>query len=348
MIDAGVMHVRYGSDAMNRTQLLLVILLALSLIKTPRARCEEFFVGSWNLENLFDTEDDPDVKLDEDYTPDSPKHWTPERLEIKLKNQASAISKMKDGHGPDVLGMCEVENRKVVEMLVEKLKPLGRKYEIVHKDSPSDRGIDCALIFDSSVFTLADSKFHYVEAEHTRDILEAKLRRNGKDLFVFMDHWPSRRNDEWQRLAAADVLRKRVDEVLAADPKADIIMLGDFNDESDNISIRDHLRAAATQEKLPPAALFDTTAYIRAAGKGTFVYKNKWDLLDHVIISPGLLDSSGYHWKPGSSQRLELSELFYQPHYPDAVARPSASYTENDFHKNGYSDHLPVGCVIEQ
>lgn len=333
---------------MNRTLLPAMILLALCLVRTPAARAVELYVGSWNLENLFDTDDDLKVELDEDYTPDAAKHWTPERLEIKLKNLASVISKMNDGHGPDVLGMCEIENRKVVEMLVEKLKPLGRKYEIVHKDSPSDRGIDCALIYDSAVFTLADSKFHYVEAEKTRDILEAKLRRNGNDLYVFMDHWPSRHNDEWQRVAAADVLRKRVDEILSADAKADIVMLGDFNDESDNISIRDHLRAAATQENLPAGAVFDTTAAIRAAGNGTFVYKNKWDMLDHIIISPGLLDHAGYHWKPGSSQRIEFPEVFYQPPYSDAIKRPSASYSSNDFHKNGYSDHLAVGCVIAQ
>src|SRR5437667_7432508 len=117
---------------MNRLLLAALLLLIVGLFPIRPARSDEFFVGSWNCENLFDTEDDPKVEGDEEYTPDSPKHWTKERLNIKLNNLSSIIRKMNEGRGPDVLGVCEIENRKVVEMLVEKLKPLGRKYDIVH------------------------------------------------------------------------------------------------------------------------------------------------------------------------------------------------------------------------
>jgi endonuclease/exonuclease/phosphatase family metal-dependent hydrolase len=333
---------------MSRTAIVVLALLALASFGPCPVCADEFVIASWNLENLFDTADDPKVALDEDFTPQSQKRWTGERLDIKLNNLSGVIRKMKDGRGPDVLGLCEVENRKVTEMLIEKLQPLGRKYEIIHKDSPSERGIDCAIVFDRAVFSLADSEFHHVDAGKTRDIVEAKLRRNDQDLYVFMDHWPSRHHEPPARKKAGDTLRKRIDEILAADANADIVLLGDFNDESTDESIRDHLRAASTAENLPAGTLFDTTAAIRAAGKGTFVYKNKWDLLDHIIISPGLLNQGGFRWKEGSSQRLEYPELFYQPNYPDAINRPSASYTKNDFHKNGVSDHLPLNCVIIQ
>src|SRR5437868_13222838 len=109
----------------------LMVLTSLA-IRTPSARGEDFYIASWNCENLFDTVDDPKVEGDEEFTPQSPKRWTPERLNIKLENLASVIKKMNDKHGPDVLGVCEVENRKVVEMLVDNLKSIGRKYEIVH------------------------------------------------------------------------------------------------------------------------------------------------------------------------------------------------------------------------
>src|SRR6476660_1143147 len=204
---------------MNRLLPAALILLSLCLVHTTDSvQADEFFIGSWNLENLFDTKDDPSVKGDEEYTPESAKHWTKERLDIKLTNLAKIISKMNDGKGPDVLGVCEVENREVVETLVEQLKSLGRKYEIIHKDSPSERGIDCAIIYDSGVFTLDAPQFHHVDAGETRDIVEAKLKRNGSNLYVFMDHWPSKFHDEAFRDKAADVLRKRIDELTAADP----------------------------------------------------------------------------------------------------------------------------------
>lgn len=333
---------------MSRSIFATLLLVSLALLHATSACADDLVIASWNLENLFDTADDPKVEGDEDYTPESPKKWTKERLDIKLTNLASIISKMNDGKGPDVLGVCEIENHKVLELLVEKLQPLGRKYEIVHKDSPSERGIDTAIIFDSTVFSLADSKFHHVDAGKTRDIVEAKLHRKDNDLYVFMDHWPSRHHESPSRNKAGDTARQRIDEILAADPKADIIMLGDFNDESSDESMRDHLRTVTSAENLPAGTMFDTTAPIKAAGKGTFVYNNKWDLLDHILVSPGLLDSAGYHWKDGSSQRLEYPELFYQPKYPDALNRPNTSYTKNVFHKEGYSDHLPLNCVITQ
>jgi endonuclease/exonuclease/phosphatase family metal-dependent hydrolase len=332
----------------SRNLFAILVILIPAIGHTSRVRSDDFYIASWNCENLFDTVDDPKVEGDEEYTPDSPKKWTPERLDIKLKNLAKIIRKMNNDRGPDVLGLCEIENRKVVEMLVEKLKPLGRKYDIVHKDSPSERGIDCAIVFDSAVFSLVDSQFHHVNAGNTRDIVEAKLRRNGANLFVFMDHWPSRHHDESYRNKAADAARKRIDEILSADPKSDFILLGDFNDESRDESIRDHLRAVTSKRDMPPGALFDTTAYIRESGKGTFVYDNKWDMLDHIIISPGMLDNVGFHWKNGSSKRLEFPELFFQPRDGKSIKRPSKSFSGNTFHKDGYSDHLPLGCTIEQ
>jgi Endonuclease/Exonuclease/phosphatase family len=165
---------------------------------------------------------------------------------------------------------------------------------------------------------------------------------------VFMDHWPSRFHEDSYRDKAADVLRKRVDELLLADPKTDIIMIGDFNDEADNESIRDHLRAAKTADHLPAGSLFDSTAPLAGTGKGTIVYKNKWEWIDHVIISPGLLDSAGYQWKKGSSRRIDFPELIFHPRGKGEIERPNQSYTRNDFHKSGYSDHLPVGCVLVQ
>jgi endonuclease/exonuclease/phosphatase family metal-dependent hydrolase len=333
---------------MFRSACLIASLVVVCVYSSSRTLGSEFYIASWNVQNLFDTVDDPNLEGDEEFTPDAPKQWTPERLGIKLKNLATAISKMNGGRGTDVLGLCEVENRHTVEMLVAKLAPLNRKYEIVHKESPSDRGIDCAIIYDANVFQLVDHKFHFVDAAKTRDIVEARLRHEGADLYVFMVHWPSRGNDEWQRCLAANVLRKRLDAILAADPKADCILLGDFNDETDNVSMTKFLLVAPKQESLPAGTLFDTTAHIREEGKGTFVFDNKWDLLDHIIISPGLLNNGGYHWKPNSTERIDFPELFFKPRFPGSIERPNGSYNRDTFFEKGYSDHLPVGAVLVQ
>ncbi len=321
-------------------------IILLVLAGNIAARGEEFFVAAYNVENLFDTVDDPAVEGDEEFTPNAPKRWTNARLDHKVANLARAISTMHDGQGPDVLGLEEVENRTVVERLVEELKPLGRDYQIVHQDSPSERGIDCALIYDATLFKLVDQRFHNVPLERpTREIVEAHLERNGHDLYVFVNHWPSRYNDDQQRMEAARVLRARVEAIQAYDKNADIVMVGDFNDTPPDPSLKNSLRTGTKEESLSHGFLFDTMWPIHAAGQGTNVYNDKWQALDHIIVSPGMLDDEGFAWKDGSTQTLHLPFLIYTPR-PPAIPRPNRSYTRDTFHNDGTSDHLAVGCVI--
>jgi hypothetical protein len=108
------------------------------------------------------------------------------------------------------------------------------------------------------------------------------------------------------------------------------------------------LRATKIEDKLTRESLLVTTAPIKAEGKGTIVYKNRWELFDHIIISPGLLDSAGFRWKKGSTRRIDFPELIFTPRSKDEIPRPNQSYTRNNFHKTGYSDHLPVGCMLVQ
>jgi len=154
----------------------------------------------------------------------------------------------------------------------KKLKSLGRKYEIVHKDSPSERGIDCAIIYDSAVFTLVEPQFHHVDADNTRDIVEAKLKRNGNDLYVFMDHWPSRFHEESYRNKAADVLRKRVDAFSPLIPKPTLSWWATLTTSQ---TTRQSKTICAPQRRRPPSAGFSTRydRPIKAEGKGTIVTK---------------------------------------------------------------------------
>jgi hypothetical protein len=125
-------------------------------------------------------------------------------------------------------------------------------------------------------------------------------------------------------------------------------MIGDFNDEPDNVSVKDHLRASASKDGLPPGALYNTTAAIRAANKGSFVWDDAWQLIDQIIVSPGLLDEAGFRWREGSSEQIEFPELLTQPTTSGSVSRPAATYSWDGYQENGHSDHLPMGCVIVQ
>ncbi len=301
----------------------------------------------WNVENLFDTIDDPNVEGDEEFTPNGVYHWTPERLEIKLSNLARVVTCMDDGRGPAVLGLAEIENRRVVQLLVDKLKSLGRDYQIVHHDSPSGRGIDCALIYDAEEFELESQQFHLVDAEDTRDILEAKLSKNGSSLTVFVNHWPARSHDESFRMIAAKTLLARLRKILRDDPLADVLMMGDFNDHPNDKSLVDGLGAVADIKSLTNGKVFNTSfAAEPDSSTGTYVYNETWEILDQVLVSPGMLLPGGVSWGLGSTRPVVLADD--QMFHPtgQGIAKPSRSYTRTTFHSNGYSDHMPIVTEI--
>lgn len=301
----------------------------------------------WNVENLFDLDDDPTVEGDEEFTAAGPKQWSQDRVDTKLDNLARVIKNMNNKNGPDVLGLSEVENRLVVEWLVDRLAPLGRDYKIVHQDSPSDRGIDCAMIYDANQFKLDEATFHFVDADKTRDILEATLTRDGRTITCFVNHWPSRGNPESQRFTAADVLRARVDQWLDNDPLADLVIMGDFNDYPQDPSLSDRLQAVGNLSDLSGDALFNSS-WTDAPDQrtGSYVYNDKWGVLDQIILSPGMLMPGGVNWGVGSTQSVVLADdQMYDPRGP-APPRPSRSFSRNTFHANGYSDHLPVQCEV--
>lgn len=303
-------------------------------------------VAFWNVENLFDTVDDPKVEKDEEFTPSQPKKWTAERLQIKLRNLARVISDMHGGKGPAILGLSEVENRAVVELLVRQLQPLKRKYAIIHQNSPSFRGIDCALIYDAREFKLEDSRFIRIEGETTRDIVEAKLSRNGHSLTVFVNHWPSRRSPDPARIKVAGILRARIDELLKKDAAADFVVIGDLNDTPSNKSVGSTLRTWGDPDKLHPGVLFNSMWDLSRSGKGTYVFQNKWNTLDHVILAPGMLDKKGFQWVRGSTKAIQRDYQMFVPNSSKYIPSPSRSYTRDSFHANGFSDHLPVACRV--
>lgn len=291
----------------------------------------------YNVENLFDTQDDPRTN-DNDFTPRGEYRWTRERYTTKCRHLAEAIS-WTGAELPWLIGLAEVEDRAVVEDLA-RTPPLDRgHYSIVHQDSPDERGIDVALLLREQGDGLELRSAEWLEValagDRTRDVLYARLRLRGSDWHVFVNHWPSRgggqRETEPKRMAAAHVVRERVDRILAADPAARVLIMGDLNDGPTDRSVQKGLRASCTVDV--KADLFDLMCMDQPAGHGSHQYDGAWNYLDQFVVSRSVLrhvSSAQAHW----DERL----LFKHPKFG---LSPDKTYGGGRY-QGGYSDHLPI------
>ncbi len=257
------------------------------------------YIASYNVENLFDTINDPAID-DEQFLPSDSSNWNSEKYHTKLKNLAQVIDSMNGGWGPDILGLVEVENRTVIEELVARIKN-GKNYGIVHFESPDGRGIDCAMIFNKQYFTLSKADTAIVTLPNnwpTRSILHATmLSPKGIEYHFFVNHWPSRRGgqdkSEDNRIAAASRLRAEIDKLFADDPNTNIIIMGDFNDEPTDKSITEVLKAAPVicdfAEHFPSDALYNLSLEKKIAGEGSYKFQGNWNMIDQMLISGNVL-----------------------------------------------------------
>lgn len=304
--------------------------------------------GFYNVENLFDTIDDQ-YTIDEQFLPNSEKLWNSEKYTIKLNSLAKVISHF-DKELPIFLGMAEIENKGVIEDLIKTDQLLKGNYGIVHEESPDKRGIDVGFIYRKDYFkVLSHQNLEVSIADEpdffTRDILYVKGELKDNDvLHVFLNHWPSRRagqeESEYKRVRAATVLRSKIDELLAEDKNAKIIIMGDFNDYPNNKSIIEVLKAKGDRD-FKNGNLYNLAFNLEQKNKGTYNYRGDWGMLDQLIISEGTYKSdNGLHVTYENCKILELDwMLFTDPKYGDK--KPSKTYGGNEYY-GGYSDHLPI------
>jgi len=291
---------------------------------------DTFFTAFWNVENLFDTEDQPDVD-DAEFTPRSEKKWDADKFRHKVISLSSVIMSMNRGRGPDLLGMCELENHAVVESLLVYLTPA---YRIVHVESPDLRGIDNALIFRQDKFILLDITSDTIDLgeEKTRNIIGGRLLTiQGDTISVFVNHWPSRRGGyetEGKRIKAAVTLNKRMNNTPGF-----IIAMGDFNDEPENISVDSVLNSGPSGS----GDKYRNLAYeVSLRGEGSYKYRDTWNMLDQMIITENM---KGISYIEGSFE-------IYKPEFMITKSGSYAGTPRPTFGGNrylgGYSDHFPV------
>ncbi len=330
-----------------------ITVLVLLFLQTFLFGQKQFFVANYNLQNLFDTIDDTN-KNDEEFLPDGSRKWTEQRLDKKIYNLSRVIRYMNDVQGPDLLGVEEVEHSSVLDTMINRYF-CDKNYKIAYLESPDKRGIDVGLIYNANIFTPIEIKGLHVELPShypTRLILKVHFKMfNGDSIYVFVNHWPSRRGglkkSAPNRIAAAKVLRTVVNKIQRDDNNVGIIIIGDFNDEPYNASIAETLGAKLYNCKKDTLTtkngFYNLAAQSYAKGKGTFLYRSQWNMLDQIIINGNLIEHQKVKYRCNSFRIIN----------PYFTTTHSGKYKDSSFptyggrnYLGGFSDHFPVGAIF--
>lgn len=308
----------------------------------------------YNVENYFDVENDS-LKRDDDFTPEGMKAWTYRRYREKQENIYRTLMAMGGWDGPPaIVGLCEVENRFVLEDLLRKTPLKKYNYDILHKESPDRRGIDVGLFYRKDKFEVLVHesllvRFPFDTSGRTRDILYAKGVVLGQDtIHLFINHWPSRwggqAKSEPRRMYAASVVRAKVDSIQRSVPDAAIVIIGDFNDEYEDKSILEVLRAKPHREELQSGDLYNYTHQIMQTSQfGSHKYQGHWGTLDHIIVSQALLkqERRGGIMADPEGGRIFAARFLLEEDRRNTGLQPFRTYIGAKY-AGGFSDHLPV------
>lgn len=329
-----------------------LLTLILVMLSSGSPAQDQFKAAFWNVENLFDTTNAAQSR-DEDFTPSGRYAWTEDLLQKKFNSLTRVINDIDKGDDLAILGLAEIENKQVLKRLNDEY--LQKGWKIVHQESPDERGIDCAVLYDPELVKLKDYKFLTVFLagdDKTRDIVEAEfVPRKGRvqnSFYVFVNHWPSRWGGQEKtdplRRTAARTLRARIDDILVKQPNADILIMGDLNDYPNDPSVYEVLRAHEPGPIAYPGDLINTTWKLHAdPHAGTYMYRGDWNVLDQVIISVGMQDKHGFDWVLNSTSAFKPEYLIEKD--GKYAGWPFRMFRSGKYH-GGYSDHLPVVCSI--
>jgi len=304
---------------------------------------ENYTIAFYNIENLFDVENDPNTH-DDDFLPSAPKGWTRKRYQKKLLKLGTVISKIGEETeevGPVLVGLAEVENSKVVSDLVRSKHLIDEGYSYIHYDSPDERGIDVALIYKSDLFKVENSETFTVyfenelaKQDYTRDILLVQGKLNGEAVNIIVNHWSSRREGiketEFKRIAAAKVVNSIIETLKKEDYNSKVIVMGDFNDNPNCNSI-------ALMEK--ESDLYNPFKTVWSRDKGSLNHDFQWNQFDQILFSTNFFDANN------SKLAFHKADVFnskfltqYQGKYK---GQPFRTYVGKKY-KGGYSDHFPI------
>jgi len=341
---------------MNKKAIIFLFFLLKNLISISQEKKQYkvHAIAFYNLENLFDFKDDP-ITFDDDRTPEGKDHWTEEIYQLKLKNMARVISEIgKDvtKNAPALIGICEIENREVLEDLINQEPLLQKNYGIIHFDSPDRRGIDVGFLYRKKVFipssySIYELVIHKSEdtskRKYTRDQLLISGNLDGEKIHLIINHWPSRSGGEARsrvhRLKAAALNMHVIDSLFSENPYAKIITMGDFNDDPISPSVKKILKTKKKRKNLALKQLYNPMEVMYKKGIGTLAWRDSWNLFDQIIVSTELTKNDY------SSYRFYKAGIFNKTYLTNPKGRfkgyPYRSFADGKF-TGGYSDHFPV------
>ncbi|MCK4662926.1 MAG: endonuclease [Bacteroidales bacterium] len=310
-----------------------------------------FRIMFYNVENLFDIYDDS-LKNDDEFLPNGVKYWNWDKYNQKINNICKVIIAVGGWKPPDIIGLCEIENRYVLEGIV-KYTPLSKlNYQIIHKESPDRRGIDVGLLYLEDRFTPIDYQaiainFPNNPEKKTRDILYVKGFTKKQDtLHIFINHWPSRwggqLESEPNRIIVASVLRNKIDSIINDNLNSNIIITGDMNDEPENESVINTLGANINYDNISNKQLYNLSFYLKDnKGLGSYKYQGEWGILDHIIVSGNLLMKEQPLYTSLEDVHIFKKDFLLEKDNTHFGYKTFRTYIGFKFN-GGYSDHLPV------
>ncbi|MCL1938457.1 MAG: endonuclease [Candidatus Azobacteroides sp.] len=309
----------------------------------------------YNVENLFDTINAPD-KADDEFTPEGFRHWTPKRYYRKINHLAKVITSIGGWDTPALIGLCEVENDKVINDLIFRspLRKMQYRYLITESDDP--RGLNVALLYQRNQFKYLYHDcirliFSKNQQKKTRDILHVTgIVITGDTLDVFVCHFPSRRGgqseSEPDRIEAASVVLSEVDRLTAQRSRPNILIMGDFNDEPSNKSMLQILHARPLTETNDRNELYNLFLVIEEKSiVGSYKFGDRWNFLDQIIVSGDLLNpANDLHVLPETATIFHKEFLSTEDRTYGGI-RPKKTFHGHKY-EGGFSDHFPIVVQI--
>lgn len=334
----------------------IVLALSIAGIFTMRAQENKKFklhtIAFYNLENLFDTINDP-TKNDEASPMMEINANRSEIYKKKVHNMARVISDIGTDVSPNspvIVGVAEIENVNVLEDVANDPLLLAKDYGIIHYDSPDRRGIDVGLMYQKNIFQPTSHSTHTLKIFddssrkriYTRDQLLVTGLLDGEEIHVLVNHWPSRRGGEERsrskRVAAAKLNKRIIDSLQAVDPYSKIITMGDLNDNPNNASVKDVLKAKRKKKNVELKGIYNPMMQMYKKGLGSNAYRDSWSLFDQIMVTQPFLEDNY------DSYRFYKAGIFNKHYLVNKKGRykgyPFRSFASG--FTGGFSDHFPV------